>query len=359
MDKKIYKFIDKIKQNKRKRFFLEDLETYIINSYKSNSSYLENGGYLEFAKSINDIEEKGIIKSINASDYNGLNPSLKLRWEIVVKEEKLNWNRSKMMQLSDCLDFTYYINNPIYQTKSEWEYIENIYRFLKVRDIREWASVEERSLELFYDEKYLINRKETSKGKYGILKRLKISYEDLKMKKYGEMFIYWNRGTKDIRRVIVLENHSTFFSYKRVAEEGRLIFGFEPDILIYGGGNKIENSFSFIEEIADISNVQVLYFGDVDSEGFGIYYRLKERYKDIDISLQKEAYNHLINIVDRDYKKISKNKNELYLNCFLEEVEDYLDSNTIGKLKDIWNRDLRIPQELIDYEYLLKVIKCI
>src|SRR5699024_340550 len=101
-----------------------------------------------------------------------------------------------------------------------------------------WASVEERSLELFYDEKFLIHRKETTKGKYGILKRLKLSYEDLKMKKYGEMFIYWNKNGGRIKRVIILENHSTFFSYKRLVEDGEDIFGFQVDALIFGEGKK-------------------------------------------------------------------------------------------------------------------------
>ena len=128
----------------------------------------------------------------------------------------------------------------------------------------------------FYDEKFLKNRKETAKGKYGILNRLKLDYNDLKMKKYGEMFIYWNRGVKDPKNIIILENHSTFFTYKKVAENKGNILGFVPDALIYGEGKKIENSFSFLEEIADINNVEILYFGDIDSEGFGIYYRLKK-----------------------------------------------------------------------------------
>lgn len=354
MDKKINKFIIEVKKKNRKRFFLEDLESCIINSYKGSSKYLENGGYIKLAKWINKFQEDNLIRPIKSSDYNGFNPPLKLKWEIVLEEEKFNWDRSKMLHLSDCLNFNYYVNNPRYQTQLEWEYIENIYKFLKSRDTRKWASVEERSLELFYDEKYLTDRKESIKGQYGILKRLKLSYDDLKMKKYGEMFIYWNRGTKDIKRVIILENHSTFFSYKRMAEEGRPIFGFKPDVLIYGGGNKIENSFSFMEEIADVSKIKVLYFGDIDSEGFGIFFRLKARYEDIDISLQKEAYSHLIHICNRQYKKKSKRKDQIYLDCFLEEIGEYLELSSIKKLQDIWDKDLRIPQELIDYEYLLR-----
>ena len=355
MEKIINKFLLEYRNKNKKRFDLQSLEKYIMANYKDNQTYLKHGGYKAFYSQMVLLKENNIIKEIASSMYNGYNPPLKTKWQILSQVNNSNWDKSKILKLSNYLDFSYYIKNPSYQTDVEWEYIENIYKFLVSRDKREWASIEERSLELFYDEKYLKNKKDITKGKYGILNRLKITREDLKMKKYGEMFIYWNRGTRDIKRVIILENHSTFFSYKRVAEDGRDIFGFAPDILIYGAGNKIENSFSFIEEIADISKIQVLYFGDIDSEGFGIYYRLKERYKDINISLQKEAYKHLINIVNREYKKTSKRKNQLYLDYFLEEVGDYLGINSIRKLKEIWHKDLRIPQELIDYEYLLKV----
>lgn len=357
MDKKIDLFIKNYKKKNRKRFSIEDLEDYVIKSYRGDSQYLENGGYLEFARTIAKFKSNGELRSIKSSKYNGLNPPLKIRWEIVVDEIESKWDRRKIMQMSDLLDFNYYINNPIYQTQSEWEYIENIYNFLKTRENKQYASLEERSLELFYDEKYLTGRKETSKGKYGILTRLKVSYEDLKMKKYGEMFVYWNRGTSDIKKAIILENHSTFFSYKRVAEKAKTIFGFKTDILIYGGGNKIENSFSFLEEIADINKIEVLYFGDIDPEGLAIYYRLKERYKHIDISLQKQAYRDLIKLCNREYPRKSQIENEIYLDLFLKEMASDLDSKSIEKLKSIWKKNMRIPQELIDYEYLLKVIK--
>lgn len=355
MEKIIRKFLYQCKKQNKKRFYLNLLENYIIDSYKGYNIYLANGGYDEFYNQIMILKKNNYIKEIKSSDYNGLNPPLKTRWQIIVKEEISKWDKSKMLQLSDCLDFTYYENNPSYQTDLEWEYIENIYKFLKLKDKKEWSSIEERSLELFYDEKFLTNRKERSKGKYGILKRLKLSYEDLKMKKYGEMFIYWNRGTAKIRNIIILENHSTFFTYKRISETKGDILGFTPDALIYGEGKKIENSFLFLEEIADISNVEILYFGDVDSEGFGIYYRLKERYPNINIKLDYKSYNHLITICKRDYPLNGQVKNPQYLNYALEELEGYLDEKAIKKLNYIWNNNFRIPQELINYEYLLRV----
>ena len=60
---------------------------------------------------------------------------------IVVKEKEQKWDKSKLLKFSDLLDFTYYLNNPNFQTDKEWEYVENIYNFLKDRDKREWASV--------------------------------------------------------------------------------------------------------------------------------------------------------------------------------------------------------------------------
>lgn len=356
MERKIRKYLEDLVKKNRKRFYLVDLENYIRDSFGGSSKYLEKGGYIAFSKAMNKLKDENLVKEIKASAYNGLNPPLRLRWEIVVKEKKQNWDKFKLLKFSDLLDFTYYLNNPNFQTDKEWEYVENIYNFLKDRDKREWASVEERSLELFYDEKYLIARKDSPKGKYGILKRLKLSYDDLKMKNYGEMFIYWNRGTRDIRKVIILENHSTFFSYKKMAEKNKEIFGIAPDILIYGEGNKIENSFAFIEEIGDISNMEVYYFGDIDSEGFGIYTRLKERYPNAYIKLQKQAYVHLISLCNRNYPWKGKVKNQVYLDFFLKEMGDFLASDLRDKLINIWEKDFRIPQELINYEYLLKVI---
>jgi hypothetical protein len=363
MDKKIQEFIEEYKKKSKKRFDIIELEKYIIEKLGGAKSYLAFGGYEEFYKNIVKFKSEGKVKEIKSSDYNGMNPALKLRWEIIYSEEP-KWDNRQILKYSDCLDFSYYVNNPKYQSEKEWEYIENIYSFLKERDSREWASVEERSLELFYDEKFLTNKKDRDKGRYGILSRLKLDFEDLKMKKYGEMFIYWNRGIKNPKNIIILENHSTFFSYKRIAEKDLSILGFTPDILIYGEGKKIENSFSFIEEIADIENIKVLYFGDIDLEGFGIYFRLKERYPNIDINLQKDAYIHLLELCNREYvnpagfcHSEAKGVIPLYLDFFIQEMAESLNQRNFQKLLYLYDNNLRIPQELINYEYLLKVIQ--
>ena len=141
-----------------------------------------------------------------------------------------------------------------------------------------------------------------------------------------------------------------------MAEEKGKVFGFDVDALIFGEGKKIEKSFSFIEEIAQVEDLKVLYFGDIDPEGFGIYTRLKQRYPHINIGLQGQAYLSLIEISNRDYPQDGQRKNIEYLDFFLDEMGNSLDEKNIEKLRYIWDNDLRIPQELITYEYLMKVI---
>ena len=357
MQKIVNKFLNELMKKNKKRFNLESLEKHIMASYKENQIYLKYGGYQEFYKQMMILKQENKIKEIAASDYNGYNPALKTKWQIIYPTNTLLWNQSKMLRMSDYLDFTYYIKYPSYQTEIELEYIDNIYKFLKSRDEKQWASIEERSLELFYDEKFLKNKKDINKGQYGILSRLKITREDLKMKKYGEMFIYWNKGVEDIKKIIILENHSTFFTYKKAAQTSREIFGFIPDAIIYGEGKKIEDSLSFIQEITNPDRAEILYFGDIDPEGLSIYYRLKERYSNMNIRLQHEAYKNLLELCVRDYQAEGQYKNSSYLDAFLEDMKPYIDTSNLEKITYIWNNDLRIPQELINYEYLLKVKK--
>ena len=354
MYNKIIRFMDNYYTNKkRKRFYIEELEEHLVHSYKGKSGYEKNGGYLSLYRGLIKAKEAGLVKEIKNSNYNGMNPPLRNRWEIVIKEKPNLWDKSEMLKMSDLLDFSYYERHPEYQNHKEWEYIINIYKFLKKRENRQWASVEERSLELFYDEKFLYPRRK-DKIDNKVLIRLNISNEDLKMKKYGEMFIYWKRGIEKIKKVIILENHSTFFSYKRACEMGINIFGQMPDLLIFGQGKKIINSFSFIEELASPLELEILYFGDIDPEGFKIYRSFKERYKDLDIKLQLEAYVHLLNISNRKYPCVGQKKNYKDLNFVLDEFCSHSLDRYGEKLKELWAMNNRIPQELINYEYILK-----
>ena len=82
---------------------------------------------------------------------------------------------------------------------------------------------------------------------------------------------------------------------------------------------------------------------------------VEDKYKDLNISLQYEAYKNLLNLCTRNYPAEGQNKNEIYLEAFLQDMKPYLESSKLEKITEIWSNDFRVPQELIDYEYLMKV----
>ncbi len=348
MLKFINQYIDNVeKKEKKKSFFIDDLENYIIKKCGGYSAYLDKGGYFTFHNYIKGLEGEKVIAGFKTVKYNGKNPPLKTRWSILQKDISSTWPENEMLRLSDLLDFSFYKKNPDLQTEKVWQYINNIYKFLEDKENRLWSSCEERCLELFNNEKFLDDRESQ------ILKRLNLSYDDLKMKKYGHMFVYWNRGTPNIEKIIILENHSTFFTFKRAAMAGKDIFGFIPDALIYGEGKKIIKSFSFLEEITDINKVKALYFGDIDPEGFMIYRLLREKFRDVNISLLLEAYSALLDLNKFRHSFEGQSENKENINYILDELYRNNMDMERNKIKELFQEKLRIPQEYITYEYLM------
>ena len=335
-----------------KKFELIELEKFVVDKCGGQSKYYDQGGYSTFYEAMLKLKEEGVIKEIKNSEGNKARLPMKLRWTLINPTIKSTWKDEDIIRLSDRLNLKSYIKHPEYATEREWQYVTNIYNFLREKDGREWASVEERCLELFDDEKFLTDNSDKKDNK--VLIRLGLGLEDIKAKKFGEQFIYWNKGVKDIKTVIILENHSTFFSFKKAVQKGINIFNITPDALIFGYGKKIISSFSFIDEIADPANLKVYYFGDMDPEGYSIYCSLRDKYKDIDISLLLEAYAALIRLNKRKYPCKEQLKNIEHLNKVIEEFKHVDIKADIEKVIKLWEENYRIPQELITYEYLLR-----
>ena len=66
-------------------------------------------------------------------------------------------------------------------------------------------------------------------------------------------------------------------------------------MLIYGEGKKIINSLKFINEIAEGTDIEkIYYFGDLDFEGIGIYNSLAFKYPEFTIVPHVELYRELL-----------------------------------------------------------------
>jgi hypothetical protein len=92
----------------------------------------------------------------------------------------------------------------------------------------------------------------------------------------------------------------------------------------------------------------------MDPEGYSIYCSLRDKYKNIDISLLVEAYSALIRLNRRRYPCKEQLKNREHLDKVIGEFKYAGIEVDVENVIKLWEENYRIPQELITYEYLLR-----
>lgn len=342
-------FIEDIQHPSQKRKInINDLELQLR---KLIDDYFEMDGYSLFYEAIEGLQEEGVLTPIGNHRYNGRTPALPLFYWVNTKIQEVKWDRLQMMKLSDVFDFSYYEKHPEWQTKEEWERIENVYDFLKSSEDREKVSIEERSLELFGHEKFLTSGDDFPDGK-GFLARIGVNQDDLKMMHYGEPFVFWMKQGKEIRdvgRVLIVENLSFFHTSIKLLENHQL--DYDPELIIYGEGTKIEKSFSFFFQMFPQKNYLFYYAGDLDASGYSILMRLIEKYPESCIQPALKIYRKMLECLEqRNDQKLGQiqNLNEVlqYRDAFFRwftEEEQVL-------LHQLWQENKRIPQEVLTIE---------
>ena len=328
----------------KKKININDLELQLR---RLTDNYFEMDGYSLFYRAIETLQAEGQLIPIQNNQYNGRTPGLPLYYWVTVKVQEDKWDRLEMMKTSDAFDFSYYERYPEWQTREEWSRIQHLYTFLKSSSEREVVSVEERSLELFGHEKFLLDSESFPEGK-GFLARIGISEEQLKMVHYGEPFVFWMKQGKemnDIQRVLIVENLSFFHTSIKLLEANQL--DYEPELIIYGEGTKIERSFSFFFGMFPPKNYRFYYAGDLDAAGYGILIRLIEKYPDCCIQPALKLYRKMLECVDqRNSQKRGQTQNITYRDSFLQW---FTEEERVQLLK-LWEENKRIPQEVLTIE---------
>ncbi|WP_265444491.1 Wadjet anti-phage system protein JetD domain-containing protein [Acetivibrio straminisolvens] len=304
------------------------------------------GGYRSFASFINSFCEKGFLSPVKASGINGRNPPLYNKYRILIGNEKKLCNELvlELQSLHPKLDKSYYFKNPE-AYKEDRDYILMLSQYLldtaSNSSLKYRCTMNERSFEIFNNEKFL-----ESHGKV-LLKRLGLSLEDLNCYKTLEAFFYILLEPKDRFNILIIENKDTFYSVVKFMERKpkRQIYGINVDMLIYGEGKKIINSYSFIEEVAMDKEIErVYYFGDLDYEGIGIYNSLSLKYgKDL-IVPHVRLYQELLKAAKKP-PKLRTNQSEVPLEPFLE----HFDEESRREIAAILYDGKYIPQEAVKF----------
>ncbi len=283
-----------------------------------------------FQQAIEWLVNHNIIRPIKSSSMN--HHGLYLRYaRCTPLIDNSEIQREIINNVKKPMDIKYYLSNPKDYVKDK-EYIMVLLDFIKSEE-KTWMTVNERSYQLFGDEKFLKGSERNRRRGETILKRLGLTHDDLYCFATLEPFFCFIKddlSSKENRKVYVIENKDTFWSMKYAAFDGS---NYEIDMLIYGEGRKIVSSFQFISEYGLNENDEFIYFGDLDPEGINIFYELTQIYDKYNFKPYIRGYEQLIDSAKlKGAALVPKDQNlrtaslDNFLKFFCDDTASYIEN---------------------------------
>ncbi|MEK4042878.1 hypothetical protein NSU18_04385 [Paenibacillus sp. FSL H8-0048] len=339
----------------RRRFKLAELEKAIIESFEYPGDYNEADGRSALKYGIEALVADGylipIIKKVKFSSTD----LEEAYWLTVPASSQAKWSETAMMRVIGAkgLNLDYYRNHPEAQTAHTWDYIERIYEFLLTAEDRKLITREERSLELFDQEKYLAG----PEGKQ-LLSRKGMNLELLRAEIVREDFGSFRMPGRPVDRILISENLSFYHSAKNLIQNGLTVCGMHPDMLIYGKGWKVVSSLHFLEEQGiDPLEPALFYVGDMDKKGWEIYGKLKLDYPELNMKLALPVYLSMHSNANRRYDYVKEQTD-----CpppYLERVRQEFSAipELLLCMNTLLTENKRIPQEVLNYEVMARLAR--
>lgn len=352
-----------IENYKQKTTIETDYIEFEVFKLLNESDFNELGGFETFTRSMHELEEKDIICPVLSSGKYRRGKGLFVRYHICKPKSSEDYLR-KLKSFHPDMIMNKYRTNPELFYQDE-KYLRSFDKYIKQQNLEEIISVSlsinERSYQIFREEKYL-----TDKGRH-FLSRIGYSLEKLNCIKSLEPFMSFNiyRGQETLN-VLIVENLDTYYSIKRVFAKGlRILCDIEFSLLIYGEGNKITNSFQLIEdENMDSVPIQCWYFGDLDRQGIEIYGSLCEKFQDYFIVPMTFLYEQLLDNYFNEAKNEAEDGSTLRNNelekqqhlskSHLDRFLSYFKPEYTEKIQFLVNKKKRIAQEGLNFEFFSK-----
>lgn len=214
------------------------------------------------------------------------------------------------------------------------------------------VSVNERSFKIFGNEKFL-----TSNVGIKLLHKYKVNDFVLNVYRTPEPFMYYLYPYNNSKDALIIENKDTWFTIRKILMEYGEVFGISFKAIIYGEGRKIQKSFLYMKE-PDTKELQEIqnfyYFGDIDSSGIDIFYKLKKRYyPEFLIFPFEEGYKYLMK--HQKLKRFKELKKQIKLPMYKCLNFIFLNDKDFSDMYHLCNDGYIIPQEIISYEYLRRI----
>lgn len=300
------------------------------------------------------LEKNNEIKPIKGSPLSVKYPQVHTKYRVCEKEGFVDEDILKEInfKLNSKIKIDFIRTNIDIYLKNR-EYILFLNDFLNINGcISEKISLNERSYEIFGNEKYL-----SSKDGKELLKMVGLDYADLNVYLTPEPFFFSSSNSNKGQTILIVENKDTYITLLKVMDKcNNMILGHKIDTLIYGEGKKIISSFNSIYEDSNLdflnSNKNTFYYwGDVDKEGFYIYGLLKKQFELMNISLFEVAYRLMLD----KYESV-----KIKRKCPKEQSKNYkigminLGDSISSKLTSILENGYYIPQEILSLKEFYK-----
>lgn len=318
--------------------------------------------------------ETGELIPVKKSPLNGKKPALHLSYWLAEEEPDYGEETEELMfRMSPAIRTDYYLKHPkVYREEAVWVRMLNRY-FLEQAERKGGGfggavsvSLNERSFQIWGREKFL-QREQGRK----ILAHCGVELGQLHVYGTTEPLAYYSRVRSVPQTVLILENKDTFYSMRRClmgsqplrSASGknrtdsalRTICGEPVGTLIYGAGKGIIAAFSDLELSGEpymtAPENTVLYFGDLDYEGIGIYEHFAAVYgAQYDIAVFKNAYVQMlakakcigIDCLPRTKEGQNRKLDHVFFSQFSQAQQD--------NIKEILECGRYIPQEILNIE---------
>lgn len=307
-----------------------------------------NAEYGEQCAYIFSLLNEGKIKPVRTAGKNGKKPALYLEYWLL--EETKDYSELKqelLYKLASQIDITYYQHNLAAYAKERQDVLQlNSFIQNSAGLLAREASYNERSFQIWGREKFLLK----GEGKK-ILKHCGLALAELNCYSTCEPFSYFALTRQTPQKILIIENKDTFFSMRRHLLAGNeLLFGEQISTLIYGAGKRVISCFQEFAVSAepymlDAAN-ELLYFGDLDYEGLGIYETLAEGFAEQgSIKPFIPAYLAMLQ-KSKGYQKLPTTKKEQNRNL-QGSFFNYFSAEVQKEMQNILRQDLYIPQEIL------------
>lgn len=232
--------------------------------------------YEEQYSSIMKLLEDGRIKPLKRSGTNGKKPALHLAYWLAEEETDYAPYREELLYCTMPRFLVDYYLRHLDVYEKERTAVRALQDFLQLHGekLRQQVSFNERSFQIWGKEKFLLQ----GAGKT-VLKHCGFDAALLNCYETAEPFSCYAHERRTPQKILVIENKDTFFSMRcHLLGGASAILGETFGTLVYGAGKRVLSSFRdfsvsaepYMKERAN----ELLYFGDLDYEGVGIYENL-------------------------------------------------------------------------------------